>query len=1275
LNKKGEKNMLSIQNNLSAMNAENSLRANSQNNKRAIEKLSSGYRINRAADDAAGLAISEKMRRLIRGLKQGTANAQDGVSFVQVADGAMDEVSDMLQRMYELSIKSLNGTCSDSDRAALDDEFCQLRTEIDRINKTTQHNDQPVFEEHESSYYQIVGHKKWEEDQLHTVPALNNELNIHLPDSYDPCDYTLAVPSGVYTTQELIDEIDTALEGMNPANPGFVIEFTDEGICKLNFENAYGMPAQIASIDGSLSYLFFDSFSGSSSSSLMGTTVFDSRYPLTITGGQNDRLQFYVENARGAQWISMEITPGRYSRYEMIEQLNGNLKGTGVIAKEYGDSSIQITGGEGTNITGLKGNMFKLESTSPIYSSVFYDNVKYGSSYGGTAASVTGSAYYYTGGGLTDEIYLSDGRNNVLRFKANGAADYTEITFPVKPGGYKMSEIAQEINSQLKDKGLSDAVTAQAEGHYISPPGSSSSYYMQRLVLSSQIKGSGSSLEFDMADPVAAKTYQSLFCDTMYFPYTVDGNSAMLTGRAGLSGEITLPQDASLTFQLDSQSYTTGSIGGTYTDSQALVNHLNSLIQNDATVKDRIKFDISSSGYLFIEAQDGGIRKIYFDDAQKNPTYEKLFVGTATYVNSVPKGYSSGTVGRQQGSTAVTVTPATAYVVIPADKQSGRVTLTDSTNTISFYSSDGTKTVRLAPGDYSMAEIAAQINTQLQSSTGGTFSSITASYENGRINISAMPSASNANGSYYIEFNSSSSAWRAIHGTYVAKYPPTVREGKDSFLGTRDAVSDTITLDNSNNKLTLKVGQASSVLTIQEGSYSSREALKNAVQAAINSNSDLKGKVTVSIDTNGRLIFKSSSGNIAASGSFYDNVLLVCRRAQESVQKGGYYDSGFQNAYIIGRKDLTKESVDIVSGANDAFIFDFAYEAPSSNSADSYTEEMQIEIPEGSYTGDEIAKVLQEQIQKKFEEKQIKDFDIQVTIGGYNTQVVGANDDTALQIVVNRKAGSEPAEGSYVLDGIRGTAASFLFYKTTINPNATYIAGTKDLSDGVTFEPGKNVFTFTADSVPYQYTFPENVKYTAEEFVLLLNYRFAFGDDNGRTAPLTASLENGALKIAHKALGSHSITDIGGSAKSTLFLEENSGKSRDPLHIQTGLEKTDAIEIPRTRVGSCSLAINTITISRPQYAKKAVDRLVNAMIELNSRRSIYGSMQNRLEHTINNNNNVLENTQASESAIRDANMASEVMGQTAYSILMQASQAVLAQANKQPELVLSLLQT
>jgi flagellin len=113
---------------------------------KVTEKLSSGYRINRAADDAAGLAISEKMRRQIRGLTQATANAQDGISCLQTAEGALNEVHDMLQRMNELAIKAGNETLQSVDHMYIQAELNALRTEIDRVAETTTFNEQKLLD-------------------------------------------------------------------------------------------------------------------------------------------------------------------------------------------------------------------------------------------------------------------------------------------------------------------------------------------------------------------------------------------------------------------------------------------------------------------------------------------------------------------------------------------------------------------------------------------------------------------------------------------------------------------------------------------------------------------------------------------------------------------------------------------------------------------------------------------------------------------------------------------------------------------------------------------------------------------------------------------------------------------------------------------------------------------------------------------------------------------------------------------------------------------------
>ncbi len=130
-----------VQHNLTAMNSNRMLGITQGTLSKSTEKLSSGYKVNRAADDAAGLAISEKMRKQIRGLTQASANAEDGISSVQTAEGALTEVHDMLQRMNELAVKAANGTNSEDDRSYIQDEIDQLTQEIDRVAETTKFNE------------------------------------------------------------------------------------------------------------------------------------------------------------------------------------------------------------------------------------------------------------------------------------------------------------------------------------------------------------------------------------------------------------------------------------------------------------------------------------------------------------------------------------------------------------------------------------------------------------------------------------------------------------------------------------------------------------------------------------------------------------------------------------------------------------------------------------------------------------------------------------------------------------------------------------------------------------------------------------------------------------------------------------------------------------------------------------------------------------------------------------------------------------------------------
>lgn len=1262
--------MLFVQHNLLAQNANRQFNVNTKKNAKITEKLSSGYRINRAADDAAGLSISEKMRRQVRGLTQATLNAKDGVSYVQAADGAMEEGHSILQRMNELSIKSLNGTLTEADRAALNMEFDQLRTEIDRINRESEFNGQKIFEAQNASHYQISGNRRWNDNQLHTVPSMANEMIIKLPNNYVPDEYTITVPAGVYTTQELVDEIDDALSSMVPSNPGFVFEYTDKGYCNLNFESADGKPTQISSVEGSLAYLLYDLYGGSSSGDLLGTSVFQTGEPFTIYAGHNDELGFFIESVRGTEYVSMTIPAGKYTRSEMIDQINRNLakypNAIGVTAKEYEDSYIQITGGKGVNITGLKGNMFKYESTTSKYSSVFYDNVQYGSS-SGKNASIIGGAYSY--GSATTDIEIVAGVNDTLCFKLNDKAGDIQIDIP--PGKYTVSQIASKLNDKFVEMGIEKEIRAGTSYNSSSP-------YGYRLTLSSTVWGSKSLLEFDTSQPVYADTYNSLFRITNYYPNVKSGQNAYITGAKNLSGTITLAQDASLTFYVGDKQYTVSGIGGSYTNLGNLVTTLNNYIKtNIPDLNDKIKFEASSNN-LKIAAQTNDIKKIYFAAADQNSTYKQLFTATVPYVDMSYKTTSVGSIKYEQGTSQTKKTNAAIAVTIPKDKQTGSITIDQNSRTLSFSSStSGTRSITLEAKTYpDIQALVNEINGKLKADSSEALKNINASYDSstGQLVFTSEPLAD----TYYLwleNYSNTSSIWKNIYGTKDTTTGPYVREADKTTLTTYSAVADSVTLNSNNNTLTLNIGDGDVTINIAPGTYTSREALKNAVQNAIDSNSGLKNKITVGITGDNELQFSTATGSIKATGSFYDAVLVskVTRDIYSHTPKGSYTDADYTKAFIIGRKDLTGEPVEIVSGANDAFTFDFTYNSTSALTNSTKTQ-MDITIPEGVYSGNELAAILQDKIQQKFDDEGFSQFEIKVTIGGISTGVVNSNDDTALQIVVNKKAGAEPASGEYILDGVRGSAASFIFYKTTTTPQATYITGTKDLSKGITFQPGKNVLTFLADTTPYQYTFPENTYYTAEEYVNLLNDRFANGDDNGKVAPLIASVENGVLKIAHKVIGSHTITDVGGSARSAIFYEESWTDNRNPLGVLVSGEAGDQMKIPRTSISSCAIRINSLTISRPKYAEKAVQRIKEAINLLSTKRSTYGAIQNRLEHTINNNNNVIENTQASESAIRDADIADLMMEYSVNNILMQAGTSMLAQANQSSQLILGMLQ-
>lgn len=1274
-----------ITHNLQAMRTTRIVNNNINEHAKSTAKISSGYKINVAVDNPAGLAMSEAMRRQLRGLMQGTYNTKDGVSFVQIADGAMGEIHEMLQRMNELSLKSATGLCTQEERAALNAELDQLRTEIDRINDNTTFNTMPVFDEHEASYYQISGNRKWDDNQLHTITSTTNELNIHLPDEYDPKDYTLTVPPGTYTTQELMDEIDDALGKMVPPNPGFVFEYTSDGYCNLNFENAEGEPTKIKFVDGSLAYLIYDFQPGGSPASLLGTSLFGfdqagNPLELEITKGKNDELGFYAESAEGEKYISITVDPGHYTRDEMIEHINQKLAETGnadgIVAKPYGENYIQITGGDTVNITGLKGNMFKYEPTDPKYTSVFYDNEVYGSC-DKTSARITGQYHQYP-----IRIYGDTAnKNNVLYFKLNGDTDANVHKITIPAGDYTVSELTDKMNELLAAEGLEDEIEAINTGSC--------------MQLISKKKGSQSKLSFDInpdVDPddrkVFEKAYEILFKSGSGDPYEY-GQPASVTGSASLNGKIVLDPDATLSFKVDGKEYTVGSdiLGGEHASLGDLINKLNNFVANTPALKDKIEFTSSGNRLVIKSKDDSGVKNISISGL--NETYKKLFTSTSTVLNGSFSNSKWGSKEEIQGRpgfyniTPASITASPCKMPVTIDGSNSQISLSLYNATTGKYESIS---FNLDPGTYNdMTSLEDQINLKLSQASGiyAPHTKVTCSGNSLTFTFTPPQDKTVPDGDWRISV-SSTSVWRDIFGTSEQTSGAYTRPAGDRQIIARYPAFENITLNNKsgNNKLTLEVGGKKDTLTIN-GTFNSRAELISALQDAIN-RSSLKGKVEASL-VGDCICLTSTSSSFTASGTFYDEVILKGIAGNPSHRKQG--TCTFDSTCVIGREDMTTKPVKIIEGLNDILTFDFTFnKRPGSNEEEfeSFVKTIDVKIPEGVYqNGYELANILNTLIKEQYGDNgELSDdeifgkdghFNFSFSIGGYQTDVYNSIDPFALQIKIDRKDGQEPGEGEYIVDGVRGNASCFVFYKTASQPAKTYIVGTKDISDGITFEPGKNVLTLTANSVPLQYTFEENKYFTAEEFIDELNKKFAEGDDNGNRAPLRATLEDGVVKIWHKTFGANTITDIGGSGRGTIFFEEEGRDSRDPLILQVGAEQRSTTEIPRIRVNSCSLEINSITISQAKYADKAIERIKGAIKLLSSRRSTYGAIQNRLEHTINNNENIEESMQASDARIRDTDMSSELIRYSNLNILLQAGSKMIAQSNNNIKKLLTIL--
>lgn len=329
-----------IKNNIPALNSNNNLQKNRGRLEKSLEKLSSGYMINRAGDDAAGLAISEKMRSQIRGLDMAGKNIQDGISLIQTAEGALNEVHSLLQRGRELAIQSANDTYTNADRDLIQREIIHIKEDIDRIANNTEFNGIKLLNVNNTlsntvyigednstlSKSSLIGNS----DNIHTTGGVNiiSGINDELTFRYDSTSYTINITPGLYTgtSQYLYDDINSKLLALGaPLKLIDVYSHWDDTHMRTILESTITGKHEMEVSGSAFNEIFAQewTFNMSGTYEVRGREA-DFSVGYTVVKDMNDTLNFKVDGLNK----SIKLTEGSYSRDELVNELNKQFTAT-----------------------------------------------------------------------------------------------------------------------------------------------------------------------------------------------------------------------------------------------------------------------------------------------------------------------------------------------------------------------------------------------------------------------------------------------------------------------------------------------------------------------------------------------------------------------------------------------------------------------------------------------------------------------------------------------------------------------------------------------------------------------------------------------------------------------------------------------------------------------------------------------------------------------------------------------------------------------------------
>lgn len=602
--------------------------------KKASERLSSGYRINRAADDAAGLAVSEKLRSIRRGLRQGLRNIEDGIGFVRTVEGASQEIHNMLHRLKELAVQSANGTYDDDvDREALDLEYQQILDEIDQMTDNADFNGVPLFEKHLSAFEMNEGDVR--HDSAIKINNKNDTLVLGYTIDGVEKQITVDIPHGTYSAEETADIIDT-----------YLFEHAPELIIGVNTEGQFTMQAEGGSVDnisGNAASLFYNTVVGSSDGYLMGVTYFPDvqRDEVVIKANTNDVMSFRVGNTDDTLY-SVTIAPGSYTRAELIDAINAKIGAAGIpgnvraVACENDDGQQIIGLASDSTITGLSGNFIRLDGeTSPIYDISFYGEID------NSPAELSGAKR------IPDNMVIERNRNDyfVLNLKYYGD-DASQKSGTIRidllsPGENEKvyatpADLISTIQQQLDDAGYPFTASINGRGGIQI---TSDQFGKKCEVRLNSTNVPSKYMIYDLFDAGSLNVLTPRVSDSSY-------TRASFTAYKKLGTSVYIPPaENTLSFNItvsdtDSSPETNHRVdvvipSGTYSTTDALVQTMNDYLDiNYPDIADKLQFSIDASNTLKLYAEGSNSSKI--ERIEIDPTSSAYYrlVGGATYHNA-----------------------------------------------------------------------------------------------------------------------------------------------------------------------------------------------------------------------------------------------------------------------------------------------------------------------------------------------------------------------------------------------------------------------------------------------------------------------------------------------------------------------------------------------------------------------------------------------------------------------------------------------------------------